>query len=154
MIRGADSQGAGLAPMIRTDLDEVLAIEQVSYPNPWSRETFERELQSSQAQLFVNRRAGELAGYLCGWYLYGEFHLQNIAVSAKFRRQGIARQMLAAFRTLPQEHPLERIFLEVRVSNEAAIVLYRSLGFAVTAHRKNQYPDGEDAYFMELPIAR
>lgn len=153
MISAAVAQGSTLSPMTLADLDEVLVIERVSYPNPWSKETFLREMETPQALLFVDHRQGGVAGYLCGWYLYGEFHLQNISVAPSFRRQGIARQMLEALRSLRREEPLERIFLEVRVSNEAAIALYGSLGFQTTAHRKAQYPDGEDAYFMELPLA-
>ena len=45
-------------------------------------------------------------------------------------------------------------FLEVRVSNKAAVNLYKNLGFKVTRAIRSYYVDREDAYVMsrELPF--
>ena len=42
------------------------------------------------------------------------------------------------------------VTLEVRVSNEPAIALYRSFGFEEAGIRKRYYGDGEDALIMWL----
>ena len=42
----------------------------------------------------------------------------------------------------------KQCFLEVRVTNEAAISLYKKLGFEVTRTLNGYYSDGEDAYVM------
>lgn len=91
---------------------------------------------------------GEVCGYLMTLTLPPEMEILNITVSQKFRRQGIARDMM----TWVLEEGIRRgctdAFLEVRVSNVAAIKLYESFGFSVIHTRKKYYRDKEDALVM------
>lgn len=71
-----------------------------------------------------------------------EAELLSIAVAPEYRRQGIAKLLLAQLPDLP-------VFLEVRVSNEGAIQLYESQGFRITGRRKGYYKlPPEDAFVM------
>jgi ribosomal-protein-alanine N-acetyltransferase len=65
----------------------------------------------------------------------GESELLNLAVAAEFRRRGIARQLMAAILSLPEHE----IFLEVRESNEAARMFYKSIGFKEVSIRREYY---------------
>ena len=78
----------------------------------------------------------------------GEGYVTNIAVLPEFRRKGIGRALLQ-YVINDCENQLEFISLEVRVSNDAAISLYKKFGFAEVGRRKRFYthPD-EDALIM------
>jgi ribosomal-protein-alanine N-acetyltransferase len=137
-----------ILPMQAEDLPEVLAIEQRSYPFPWSGDQFYQELQNPVARIDLLWCGDQLAGYLCSWLIVGELQILNVATAPEFRRQGIARMLLEhAFRTAA-EKGLERAWLEVRVSNQAAIDLYEKQGFVADMHRTGYYRDGEDALLM------
>ena len=77
-------------------------------------------------------------------------HVNNVAVHPDWRGHGYGRLLMRelmrmAYRALE----IIRMTLEVRVSNEAALALYRSMGFDVAGRRKGYYEDtGEDAYIM------
>jgi ribosomal-protein-alanine N-acetyltransferase len=65
----------------------------------------------------------------------GECELLNLAVAAEFRRRGIARQLMEALLHLPEN----QIFLEVRESNQAARLFYKSIGFQEVSIRREYY---------------
>ena len=69
-------------------------------------------------------------------------------VSPSRRRQGIAKQLLAALIDAAAEEGIKDITLEVRPSNKAAIALYEGLGFRREGLRKKYYDDLEDAIIM------
>jgi len=117
-----------LAPMTLADLDEVVAIERVSFPTPWTPAAFRYEIQQNRvARCSVMRAERQVVGYLCLWEIGHEIHITNLAV-----------------------HPA---FLEVRPGNAPAVALYGSLGFQVIGRRSGYYFDtGEDALVMEARL--
>ncbi len=78
-----------------------------------------------------------------------EWELENIVVSPEFRRRGVGRALLSALLDEARARRAERVLLEVRVSNQAAIHLYRRSGFQQLACRRDYYRDPiEDALVM------
>ncbi len=137
--------------MREKDLDEVLAIERASFPNPWSRTAFEGEIRSRHAYpvVILHRPASRVVGYLCYWIALDECHIMNIAVHPAYRRMGLASRLIDHLFTVCRRKGIHHCFLEVRVSNERAISLYRKYGFEVCAIRKRYYAQtGEDALVM------
>jgi ribosomal protein S18 acetylase RimI-like enzyme len=51
---------------------------------------------------------------------------------------------------LARSYRARHVYLEVRKSNDAALALYRSLGFASVGIRAKYYSDDEDAIEMAL----
>lgn len=139
-----------ISKMTLNDLDEVLAIENKSYPTPWTRRSFHSELTDNiYAHYFVARCGQTLAGYFGMWIILDEAHITNIAVSPKLRRQGIGEQMLRFSFDKAKELGASRMTLEVRLSNHEAQNLYRKLGFEDKGIRKGYYTDtNEDAIIM------
>jgi len=139
-------------PMTGADLDQVLAIEQQSFPLPWTSEHFRDELASPHAFPLVAVADGEIAGYLCLTQVLDEGEILDVAVAGEFRGRGIGRLLVTeAFRRF-RERGAARVFLEVRVSNVAAITLYRSMGFQESGRRKRYYENGEDALLMDITL--
>jgi len=137
-------------PMRVADLDEVLAIEHLSFPTPWSRAAYHRELVTNgYATYIVGRLDGRVVSYGGMWVILDEAHITNIAVHPDWRRAGLGRLTMAALEARAVELGATRITLEVRVSNITARRLYEGLGYRGTGVRRNYYSDTrEDAIVM------
>jgi len=131
------------------DLDHIEDIEHRSYDTPWSRSMFAGEL-AKPASLCLGAFEGEqLAGYLIVSRYVDAWHVMNIAVSPDFRRRGIATALLERLFELTEDRSRRGYTLEVRVSNDGAILLYERLGFTGRGIRRGYYTDNrEDALIM------
>jgi ribosomal-protein-alanine N-acetyltransferase len=141
-------------PMAAADLDQVLAIERVSFITPWTRAAFCYEIEQNKvARCTTMRWAGRIVGYLCLWEIGHEIHITNLAVHPELRRQGVGRRLLALAMAEGAARGVTLAFLEVRPSNGQALKLYESLGFQVIGRRTGYYFDtGEDALVMEARL--
>lgn len=140
---------ASIRPMVREDLDAVMAIEQASYPAPWKREHFIQEIHSHLSVPFVVLVDGTVAGYVCLMSLFEEAQILNIAIDPARRGQGLARLLMDHAIAVATERGAELLTLEVRESNSAAITLYESYGFERYFVRRGYYEGKEDAILME-----
>ena len=140
--------------MMPADLDEVGEIERVSFPTPWSKELFKRELSLPQARSFVAvGPLDRIVGYLCFWIVADEVHILNLAVHPEYRRKGIATLLLAYGMDCSRKEGAREITLEVRRSNYKAIGLYRNFRFLPQGIRRGYYSDtGEDAVIMSRKL--
>ena len=129
-----------LVPMDRSHLEGVLSIERACFGRPWSEQTFTDALYNDAVSLIL----GDL----------DEGCLEKIAVDPKYRRQGVAEELLGAFLRFGRAN-LAFITLEVRESNAPAIALYEKLGFRQVGRRKNYYAEvHEDAILMTVEFDR
>ena len=141
--------------MTEKDLDEVLEIEKVSFPSPWSRGLFERELSTPFSRSFVATRQGNPAvvAYLCFWLVDTEGHLLNLAVHPRHRGQKIGGGILGFGIDYCRREGVRLVTLEVRRSNSRALSLYRKFHFQPRGVRRRYYTDtGEDAIVMGLDL--
>jgi [ribosomal protein S18]-alanine N-acetyltransferase len=132
------------------DLDAVDEIERASYPTPWSRAMFAAELQKpSSLSIGAFGDSVGLVGYAIVSRYVDAWHVMNVAVAPAYRRRGIARGLLERVFEVTSSDPRRGYTLEVRVSNEDAIRLYRRLGFEPRGIRRGYYTDNrEDALIM------
>ena len=143
-----------IRPMTADDLDGVLLLEEASFAaDAWSRALYEHELNDnrlSRYRVVVPAESDEVIAQ-GGWMLFGdEAHILTIAVRPEHRGQGIGRWLLLHLLAEARAEGCVSVVLEVRPSNEAAIRLYESLGFAIIGRRKRYYPDKEDALVLLL----
>lgn len=89
-----------------------------------------------------------IIGYLIGQLIFEMGDLFYIAVDSNDRGNGIGIKLMNFFMQDARSQGVETISLEVRLSNEAAISLYKKCGFHQIGLRKNYYADGEDAALM------
>lgn len=148
-----------IALMCIEDIEEVLAIENRSFPTPWTRGMFFHELANPVSHLFVIKIGEEepdidfLSGYICFWEVYDEIHILNLAVHPDLRRQGIATMLLTFALNHGSLKHMQKAILEVREHNHPAQRLYHRIGFRYTGVRKEYYRDtGEDALLLELDL--
>ena len=133
------------------DLTAIEEIERSSYPTPWSRSMFAGELAkpSSICLGAIDLEANRLIGYLIISRYVDAWHVMNIAVAEDYRRRRIATRLIERLFEVTSGDGRRDYTLEVRVSNEAAIRLYESLGFKARGVRRGYYTDNrEDALIM------
>ena len=79
-------------------------------------------------------------------------HVVSIAVMPEHRRKGIAKALMTAAMEGMRQYNAKQCYLEVRLTNEAAVELYKKLGFEISRTVHGYYADGEDAYVMSLKL--
>lgn len=135
------------------DLDGITAIENVSFPTPWPKRVFEREIKSQKSYNRVIRFGATVAGYIITWTIYDEVHILNVAVHPEFRKMGLGERLLRDCISHSAASGLKYALLEVRVSNTGARSLYEKIGFRTIHVRRKYYSDtGEDAFVMMFEI--
>src|SRR5258708_33382958 len=122
-------------------IDEVLAIEEASFTNPWTREMYLAELRNpGVSYCFVARdESRRPAGFCSFWRVLDELHINNLAVAPEFRRSGVASTLLTFVLAEGVRMGAQRATLEVRRSNDAARYLYERFGFTVAGVRRAYY---------------
>jgi ribosomal-protein-alanine N-acetyltransferase len=133
------------------DLTAIEEIERSAYPTPWSRSMFAGELAkpSSICLGAIDADEERLVGYLIISRYVDAWHVMNLAVAVSHRRRGIATRLMERLFEVTAGDGRRGYTLEVRVSNEAAIKLYESLGFKARGVRRGYYTDNrEDALIM------
>lgn len=147
--------------MALTDVDDVLAIEKLSFNDPWSKEAMEHEAAGNEAALYLvgieaeRRRFGQgkkreqLIAYAGLWMILDEGHITNIAVHPDYRRQKKGVLLVSKLIEEAKAAGVNHFTLEVKTTNAPAIAMYESLGFQKEGIRKNYYQDdNSDAYIM------
>jgi len=136
VVRRADSN----------DLDAICAIEQVSFPSPWSRSLLASELAREGAVYLCATSGDELIGYVGMWHCAGEGHVCTLAVAPGWRGRGVGEILMVLVLLEAARLGAELVLLEYRVSNQSAAHLYEKLGFVQVGRRRRYYQDtGEDA---------
>jgi ribosomal-protein-alanine N-acetyltransferase len=150
-VAGTPERGSGELAIRRLaygDLPSVLAIERRAFQTPWSLAMFVLELSKPSGICLAARARGHL---VCSRHA-DVWHLMNVAVDPRHRRQGIATRLIE--RLFEEAGSGARFTLEVRTSNAPAIAMYRRFGFRPAGHRPRYYHDnGEDALIMWLEPA-
>ncbi len=143
-----------LRPMRMDDLNEIMHIEPQIYSHPWTRGNFSDSLKSGySAQVLVLN--AQIIGYSLMMMVMDEAHLLNLSIAKLYQKKGLGRWLLKKMIVIAQANQASTMFLEVRVSNTAAIALYESMGFNEMSVRRAYYPTAqgrEDAVLMGLAI--
>jgi ribosomal-protein-alanine N-acetyltransferase len=141
------------------DLQSVMQINRVCLPENYT-DFFFVDLFHRFPELFiVAESAGEVVGYimcrletgLSNLGLRGlvkKGHIVSVAVLPQHRRHGVGEALVTKALEAVKLYNAKQCYLEVRVSNDEAIRLYKKLGFEVTRTMHGYYADGEGAYVM------
>lgn len=142
--------GIRVRPLHREDIDAVVAIESEAFTTPWQASTFESLLGRDGIELLVMTDAEVgVIGYAVLWVILDQGELANLALTTNRRGGGLGAHLLRHVLTRARTRGVEKLFLEVRASNQRAIELYRSFGFEDVGIRRGYYDHPkEDAKVM------
>ena len=141
--------------MSPVDLKAVATVEEASYEFPWSQGIF-RDCLLAGYQSLVLEIAEAISGYAVMSVAAGEAHILNLCVHPQCQQMGYGRRLLNALLVKAEEVAVERVFLEVRPSNDIAIKLYRSAGFEQIGVRPSYYQANggrEDAVILAATLS-
>jgi ribosomal-protein-alanine N-acetyltransferase len=139
--------------MIRRDMPEVLNIEQGSFEFPWSEEDFIRCLRQRNCIGMVAESENRIVGFMIYELHKNQLHILNFAVRPDYRRRTVGRQMAEKLIGKLSQQRRSRIVLEVRETNLAAQVFFKTLGFRAMSVLRDYYDDTtEDAYVMHYRL--
>ncbi|HAF43697.1 MAG TPA: ribosomal-protein-alanine N-acetyltransferase [Gallionellaceae bacterium] len=140
-----------LRDMSEADLDVVLRIEREVHAHPWTAGNFSDALRSKYLCKVYESETDGMVGYAILMLAVDEAELLDIAIAAGQQRHGWGRKLLEEMMALARRQNMQRMVLEVRASNAAAIALYRKAGFSDIGLRRDYYPaenGREDAILM------
>jgi len=124
--------------MLPSDLKAVAQIEKSAYDYPWSHGIFRDCLLAGYYSLVVEV-GGAVVGYGIMSIAAAEAHILNLCVHPHSQRLGYGRRLLTALLLKAQQSETNKVFLEVRPSNKAALGLYESAGFERIGIRPDYY---------------
>lgn len=142
-------------PLWTDDLEEIMRIEEASYPFPWTGGIFRDCIRAGYA-CYGLQLEQQLVGYSISNWAAGESHLLNLCIDPAWRRRGFGRMLLEHTVNRARSLDCHVMFLEVRPSNADAAKLYRNLGFSEVGKRPAYYQSQggrEDAVVMRLDLA-
>lgn len=142
-------------PMNERDLDSVAALEASLQAFPWSRGNFADSLTAGHS-VWVCRLGGDLIGFSVVMSVLDEAHLLNIGVCQRYQGQGYGARLLRHAMECARLGGANKLFLEVRPSNERAVDLYHHFGFRQIGLRKGYYPAAigrEDGLVFDKELA-
>ena len=130
--------------MVENDIPAVVKIEQECFTaEAWSEESFRYRLGKPGFISLVAIDSGEVVGYIAASEILDEQYLDSLAVRTDYRGQGIATELMKE--AFDKE---KTVYLEVRKSNLPAINLYKKLGFAQYAERRDYYDNPTENAIM------
>jgi len=148
------------------DLPEVMSINRRCLPENYTEGFFMGLYESFPETFIVAEKDGAIVGYIMcriesgfsgigfkPFSLSRKGHIISIAVLPEHRRKGLGRALIEeALERMGKFYNAKSCYLEVRVSNEAAINLYKKAGFEVQRTIRGYYIDGESAYIMSRKL--
>ncbi len=152
MIAPLDAPFA-IRPARPHDLGRIAWLEEHCFPDPWPSSILAHELAHPRSFLLVASRPGApAAAYVSFRQGVEEAELLRLAVETPARCRGVGRALVAAGLERLRVSGIPTCFLEVRPDNQAALALYRGMGFSLTGRRTGYYRDGSDALVYSLHV--
>lgn len=132
--------------------EDILTISQLEQEcfktDCWSFQTFANCFENPAFYGLAAEEGGEIIGYGGITVAADSADLENILVTEEYRRCGIATKILKKLLAFAKDRGAEKVFLEVRVSNAAAMNMYLKYGFVGVYARTRYYANGEDCLVM------
>ena len=135
--------------MMLDDLEQVVAIDQLSFSLPWPARSFQFELTDNPAsRCWVVDLDGRIVGMVVAWLIVDEIHIATFAIHPDFRKQGIGKKLLSHTLMSAKEEGSVSSFLEVREGNEIALEMYRQFGFVESGRREGYYKNNDETAIL------
>jgi len=142
-----------------SDLNAVMEINRVCLPENYSQFFYVDLFRRFPETFLVAEENEKVVGYIMCRVEVGlgdigfsglkkRGHVVSVAVMPEHRKKGVGEALVSSAMDAMRTYNAKQCYLEVRVSNDPAIELYKKLGFEVTRTSQSYYADGEDAYIM------
>lgn len=152
-----------LRKFMMNDLASVTQINAACLPENYT-DIFFVDLYRRHPETFVvAEEDGKIVGYimcriemgLSNFGLSGvakKGHVVSVAVLPEHRRKGMGKALVVKAMEGMRGYGAKQCYLEVRVTNQEAISMYKKLDFEVARTIHGYYADGEDAFVMTVKL--
>lgn len=118
----------------------------------WGYGTLASAFENPNYGVFVAEECGEVIGYGAACTVCESSDLENVLVAEEYRRCGVGGALVRGLIDDAVSRGATEMFLEVRVSNAAAMCMYLACGFVGVYARTRYYSDGEDCLVMKKTL--
>ena len=140
-----------IEPLTPEFVDQVAEIEKECFSVPFTKNDILSYLEKDYWHFLIARDSSEVLGYISFTLIVDECNICNVATKGKYRGLGVGSCLVNSAISFVLENGGDKLFLEVRESNEVAIRLYEKFGFLVAGVSKNHYSKPlENAVLMNL----
>ncbi len=158
--RGGDYN---VRPCTTEDIPGVININAVTLPEHYSDYFYYEILKDFPTTFLIAEQNGIVAGYIMCRMEYGlsmtrrfglakKGHIISVAVLQEHRGKGVGTKLIEQSLDEIRKQSGKECYLEVRITNQGAIDLYKRIGFRVTSTLHGYYKDGESAYTMAMSL--
>lgn len=140
--------------MSNNDIPTVVTIENMVQHFPWSEQTLSDCLRVGYHGYIIEVQQA-IAGFAYISIAAQECHILNLAIHPDYQSKGLGRQLMLFLLDKARTYQANMVFLEVRISNDKAIKLYRSLDFNEIGIRRGYYQavnGREDGVMLGLEV--
>lgn len=137
-----------ITEMTLKDLDNMKDILYSDFDNFWSYNVLKQELENPNTTYIIAKEQNDVVGFAGISICLDEATLNNIVVKKSCRGRGLGGELLESLIDICSDINLKTFTLEVNVTNEPAIRLYKKFGFKNLGIRKKYYNNSQDAYIM------
>ncbi|MCC7571990.1 MAG: ribosomal protein S18-alanine N-acetyltransferase [Candidatus Methanofastidiosum sp.] len=134
--------------VVPDDIYAVLDLEYQSFDYPYPPEIINFLYESYRDTFLVIENNAVVVGFAIGIVQKKEGHILVIAIRDDFKRKGVGTFLMKKLMDVYKRKGINRLKLEVRASNTAAISMYTKLGFKITNRLKHYYENGEDGFLL------
>jgi ribosomal-protein-alanine N-acetyltransferase len=146
------------------DLEAVTNINRICLPENYTDFFFVDLYRRFPETFIVAEENGKVIGYIMcrievGMSNFGlsglikKGHIVSVAVMPDNRHKGAGQALINTATEGMRLYNAKQCYLEVRITNESAISVYKKLGFEITRTIRSYYADGENAYVMSCDIS-
>ncbi|KYC45170.1 MAG: putative N-acetyltransferase [Candidatus Methanofastidiosum methylothiophilum] len=130
------------------DIYTVIDLEYQNFEYPYPPEIINFLFESYRDTFLVVEKDMDIIGFVIGIIQKKEGHILVIAIRDDYKRRGIGTILMKKLIEVYQKKGITKLKLEVRISNVAAISMYKNLGFKITNRLKHYYENGEDGLLL------
>ena len=145
------------------DLKKVISINLITLPEHYSDYFFEDLLKTSPESFIVAEKDDKIVGYIMCRIEYGfsnfkrfslsrKGHIVSLAVLEEHRGNGLGKSLISSAVEALKLKGCNEVYLEVRITNEEAVIIYKQLGFKITSIISGYYRDNEKANLMGIQL--
>ena len=135
------------------DFQEINRIQREAFATPWSIDLIQAAIVNKKYVVRVVRRGqAPVVGFYIAHTTRGKCNLDNLAVDGPLRGQGVGKQLIRDWIALAGNRQTEVLSLQVNTQNLGAQRLYQDFDFKKTRLLVAYYPNGDDAYQMEMAL--
>lgn len=137
------------------DFGDILKTEKEYFSQPLTAKTLEETAKNPDYTVLAAKADGIYAGHAVFYIADSRAEIISVAIKKSEQKKGYGKALLSEIKKECRKSGIEEILLDVRISNSAAVALYKIAGFEIIAERKNfyEYPQ-ENAYTMKFDLKK